>query len=148
MIHILDKRIADHWNYFGQVLARAESFCLEYDSDADPAILSEILTTHFAQGSSNMLFLASVIDDVVVAHLIASIDTWCGAKYATILQYEANRGEMPYVDKREGMRILESWAIRQGADLQILARNPQMANLFRRYWGFSPVRILMRKRIS
>lgn len=148
MIHLLDRNVKEHWTYFAELVERVENFCVRYDSDADPKILSNILITHFTQYNDNMLLLVSIVDNKVVAHLVAGIDTWCGAKYGTIIQYEANRGEMPLEDKQQGYWYLENWATKHQAQLQILARNPQMAKLFNRYWGFKPERILMRKRIS
>lgn len=147
MIHILDRNIKSHWTYFAEVVDRVTKFCDTYDSDADSKILANIMIGHFAQSSDSMLILASVVNDEVVAHLLAAIDTWCGSKFATILQYEAEKGKMPLADKKEGYRILEAWAKTHQAGIQILARNPQVARLFSRYWGFKPERILMRKRV-
>lgn len=142
MLLVLDKNIPEHWGYFGQLLERAGDFCQKYDSDADPKELENILISHFAQGSNLMMFLVTVQEGAIVGHLIASLDVWCGARFATILQYELDKGST--IDRTEGKRLLDAWAAMHGVRLQLLARNARIAKLFNRYWGFNPVRILMR----
>ena len=147
MIAILDRRIKQHWTYFAELLERVDNFVETYDSDADSSLLAEALMLHFAQGSDQMLFFVCVKNNKVAGHLIATIDTWCGSKYATIIQYEVDKGSLLSEERREGWKLLTAWAQSHGANLQILARSPKMARVFSRYWGFTPERVLMRKRI-
>jgi hypothetical protein len=147
MIYVIHRDVRDHWHLMPHFLDRAEEFCTKYDSDADPAKLSDIIIQHFSSRSDTMLMMVSVVDNQVVAHLLASIDTWCGAKYATILQYEADKGKMPYEDKQVGNMVLTKWADFHKADIQLLARSDKVARVFKRLWGFTPVRTLMRRKV-
>lgn len=146
MIQIVSRNYTE-WRHFGEVLERITSFCNTYESDAQPQMLEDIIVAHYVNRDDKMLLLACIVDDVVVAHLLATLDVWCGARYATIVQYEADKGKMSSTDRAEGYKMLEAWAQSHSADLQILARNPKMAKLFARYHGFSPLRVLMRKRV-
>jgi hypothetical protein len=148
MLVALHRDVKDHWHLMPELLTRAENFAVAYDSDANPQDLVDIIVSHFTSRSDKMLILVALTNGEIAAHLIASIDTWCGAKYATVLQYEATKGKMSLEDRQVGFLILQKWAKYHGASLQILARNDRMAKLFSKYWGFAKVRTLMRRRVD
>lgn len=139
---------ASHWALMGEVLDRIGLFCAKYGSVADPALLRQSVSNHFAVGSPLVLAVALVDSPAgLVGHLLAETSDWAGSRFATILQYELDV-PMPEDFRKRHFARIEEWARSIGAaGVQVFARNRAVARAFRRY-GLLEDATLMRKALT
>jgi hypothetical protein len=134
-----------------QLCERIELFCANYESDADRDILFEQVTKNYFDASPRMLFLVAEEDGKVVAHLVAQIEEYYGARYVSIIQYWRDKGiRIPDEMKADAFRQLIHWGKMMATDkVRIWARNEEVAQVFEKTYGFvRDKRIIMNASLS
>src|SRR5688572_7364679 len=85
-VFMLMRENRKHYYLFGQVLDRIEKFCRDQDSDADPKDLSERVEQDYVREDPCFCILVAEAAGQVSGHLLASLDTWMGRKFLTVVQ--------------------------------------------------------------
>lgn len=144
----LDSGDARSWALFPHAIFRIAKFARTYDSDADVTKLVASLKYCFAVSGESLILLLIEDGKHVVGHMLVSLESWYGTKFATVSQYELDRA-MPRNLADRAMDHVGEWAERHGAQfLQALARNEKVARAFTAFHGFQRDRIMLRKPLS
>jgi hypothetical protein len=144
---LLHGSITDAWELMPQACERIEAFCRKYESKADPTMLTRTLKVHFVAQVPQIVCMVAVDGDRIVAHALAQVGEFFGSHHLEITQYEADV-PIPPIHVWSGIGTLSAWARTLGAGhIQIAARNPAVARLFRRKYGFEQKQTLMHREI-
>src|SRR5512147_1838960 len=78
---------SESWELFPIALYRIHKFAKSYDSDAEVTKLVASMKYCFAIGGDALIML--LLDGrTVIGHMLVSMESWYGTKFATISQYE------------------------------------------------------------
>lgn len=151
-IQLLTRDNPSHWALLPEVIERAAGFCKRYDTDTRPEDLSQAIREHFVTDPRGQTVrgVVALKEGILVGHLLVSLDHWCGALFATIVQYEMDV-PFPKAMLRATFDEIAEWARSKGAHiLRGLAiaddgRGDARARLYRAMYGFKPRRIMLDK---
>lgn len=146
-VFLLMRENRSHYRLFGQVLDRIEAFCRRQDSDADPKQLTDWVQRDYVSEEPQYCILIAVRDEIVVGHLLASLDTWMGKKYLTVVQMDINKhSRTPMAEILKGFDLLTQWGeLNMAVGLQALVDDKTHARRLSIFYGMKPFKILLRK---
>ena len=130
------------WALFPQVLRRCAAFIETYQSETHAAVLDANLRAKFVTGDQALGVWVALVDDTIVAHMVAFIEETPFGRRAFVVQLEADVAMVPEFH-REGMAAVEEWARTCGANrIEMWTTLPE--RFFSRL-GFEPFRTIMRR---
>ena len=147
-VFMLMRENRKHYYLLGQVLDRIEAFCREHDSDADPKSLSQRVEQDYVSEEPCFCLLVAEWNGKVSGHLLASLDTWMGRKFLTVVQMAIDKHSgVPVAELRAGLDMLTSWGeLNMAVGIQALVPpGGAHARRLRRFYGLQDHKILMRK---
>lgn len=147
-VFMLMRENRKHYYLFGQVLERIEAFCRENDSDADPKDLSQRVEQDYVREDPCFCLLVAEADGKVAGHLLASLDTWMGRKFLTVVQMAIDKHSgVPLSELRAGLDMLTSWGeLNMAVGIQALVPpGGAHSRRLRRFYGMVEHKVLLRK---
>lgn len=139
------------WALMPAMLYRIGTFAQRYDSDADTSMMIAHLKMAFVHPKPSAVMLAMLDEKgTLIGHLLVTIESWFGTSFATIVQYEVDKGvRVPRGFQKIALARIEEWAKERGCTfVQALARNATVARAFTTFHGFEENRVVVRKSLS
>lgn len=147
-VRILHKDRLVDWRWMPHALHSVVSFCQQYEHEADPAQLVQVLQQAFITDDPGMIILAFFKDNDFIGHMLADRSLLYFKPIVTVHQYLLTHG-IPAATRHEAIRLVKDWGRQAGAEsVQYLVRSKELATMYKRFFGATTHRLIMRTAIE